>query len=97
MTQFCTLQAETSCSNRSLTHLTVKHFSVGMSSVTLKIGLFHLLVTDCLMCYVVIVDRYKCRWLRRNSLHICNKLLKENIFINLRSASLKMLRFRDKD
>jgi len=61
MTQFCTLQAETS-------------FSVGMSSVTLKIGLFYLLVTDCLMCYVMIVDRYKYRWLRRDSLHICNKL-----------------------
>jgi len=33
--------------------------SVGISSITLKIGLFHLLVTDCFMCYVVIVDRYK--------------------------------------
>jgi len=48
---------------------------VGISSVTLKIGLFHLLVTDCFMCHVVIVDRYKYKWLRRDSLCICNEFL----------------------
>ena len=42
-------------------------------SVTLKIGLFHLLVTNCFMCHVVIVGRYKYKWLRRDSLHVCNK------------------------
>ena len=46
---------------------------VGISSVTLKIGLFHLLVTDCFMCRVVIVGRYKYKWLRRDSLRVCNK------------------------
>ena len=45
---------------------------VGIPSATLKIGLFHLLVvTDCFMCHVVIVDRYKC--LRRDSLRVCNE------------------------
>jgi len=46
---------------------------VGISSVTLKIGLFHFLVTDCFMCHVVIVDRYKYKWLRRDLLCICNE------------------------
>ena len=46
---------------------------VGISSVTLKIGLFHLLVTDCFMCRVVIVGRYKYKWLRRDSLRVCNE------------------------
>jgi len=36
-------------------------------SITLKIGLFHLLVTDCFMCHIVIVDRYKYKCLRRDS------------------------------
>ena len=44
-----------------------------ISSITLKIGLFHLLVTDYFMYYVVIVDWYKYRWLRRDSLRICNE------------------------
>jgi len=47
--------------------------AVGISSITLKIGLFHLLVTDCFMCHVVVVDRYKYKWLRRDSLHVCNE------------------------
>ena len=42
-------------------------------SITLKIGLFHLLVTDCFMCHVVIVGRYKYKWLRRDLLRVCNK------------------------
>jgi len=46
---------------------------VGVSSVTLKIGLFHLLVIDCFMYCVVIVDRYKYRWLIRDSLRVCNE------------------------
>ena len=46
---------------------------VGISNVTLKIGLFHLLVTDCFMYHIVIVDRYKYKWLRRDSLCICNE------------------------
>ena len=46
-------------------------FIVGISSIRLKIGLFHLLVTDCFTCHVVIVDRYKC--LRRDSLRVCNE------------------------
>ena len=44
-----------------------------ISSITLKIGLFHLLVTDYFMYYVVIVDWYKYRWLRRDSLRVCNE------------------------
>ena len=47
--------------------------AVGILSVTLKIGLFHLLVTDCFMCRVVIVGRYKYKWLRRDSLRVCNE------------------------
>ena len=47
--------------------------NVGISSITLKIGLFHLLVTDCFMCHVVIVDRYKYKCLRRDSLRVCNE------------------------
>jgi len=35
---------------------------VGILSATQKISLFHLLVTDCFMCHVVIVDRYKYKW-----------------------------------
>jgi len=48
-------------------------YFVEISSITLKIGLFHLLVTDCFICHVVIVGRFKYKWLRRDSLCICNK------------------------
>jgi len=54
-------------------HYQLTILTVGMSSVTLEIGLFHLLVTDCFMCHIVIVDRYKYRWLRWDSLRVCNE------------------------
>jgi len=62
------------CSRISLDPLYLRELCWNIKHYT-RIGLFYLLVTDCFMCHIVIVDRYKYKWLRRDLLHVCNEFL----------------------